>query len=259
MLRTLAALTAVLIVGPIQVDPPTVSVWYRGTPAGQPVAEELAVIRALGFGGVAWPADQAKGLPRLEAVAAATGLRVIVSDPPATLQSGDLLEPGSRLDLKVTGDNAAAVTPMAWRAIAHGATSVTFDSGESTGAGLENPDRSLKTWARLAIDLARQFDANGRLIASLRRGPGVLVAPETRALDVVLLDAGRSWVLVATNTSDAPVTASVRLPAGTPYAIWLNLLDASMLSMNGEAAGPHWSLRLAPYQARVYLIDKIMK
>ena len=43
---------------------PLVSIWYRGTPAGNPRADDLSVIRALGFGGVTWPADQTKGLVR---------------------------------------------------------------------------------------------------------------------------------------------------------------------------------------------------
>ncbi len=55
------------------------------------------------------------------------------------------------------------------------------------------------------------------------------------------------------------MTATVRLPAGAPYAIWLNLLDATTLAMNGEAAGPRWNLRLEPGAARVYIIDKVMK
>ena len=66
-------------------------------------------------------------------------------------------------------------------------------------------------------------------------------------------------MLIATNAAEAPAKATVRLPAGTPYAIWLDLLDATTLAMNGEAAGPRWNLTMAPRSARVYFIEKIMK
>ena len=121
-------------------------------------------------------------------------------------------------------------------------------------------DRSLKPWVRSAIDVARQITMNPRLVNALRPGPGVIVSPQSSPdLDVVMLDADRSWVLIATNAADSPVTATVRLPAGTPYAIWLDLLDATTLAMNGEAAGPRWNLTMAPRSARVYVIEKIMK
>src|SRR4029453_18620254 len=145
-------------------------------------------------------------------------------------------------------------------AIAHGARVLTFDSGSATGAGLENPDRSVKPWVTAAQGLARQFSANNRLIQALRPGPGLIMVPDTvPARDVVMLDADRSWVLIATNTSNAGVTATVRLPAGTPYAIWADLLDNSSLAMAGELAGPRWSLKMDPHVARVYIIDKKQK
>jgi hypothetical protein len=74
-----------------------------------------------------------------------------------------------------------------------------------------------------------------------------------------MLDADRSWVLIATNTSGAAVTASVRLPTGAPYAIWADLLDNSSLAMAGEAAGPRWNLKIDAHVARVYIIDKKTK
>lgn len=257
---TLLALLGLLVATPALAADPVVGVWYRGTPAGTPKQEELAIIRALGFGAVTWPASQTRGLDALRAMAATAGLQVSVADRPPPVTAASLLTPSDRLDLIVTPQSVDALTALAWRAVARGARTVMFDSGSPQGAGLENPDRSLKPWVRAAIDMARQFTANTRLIKALKPGPGVVVAPDlTPALDVVMLDADRSWVLIATNASPDPVAAMVRLPAGAPYAIWLDMLDATTLAMNGEAVGPRWSLKMAPRSARVYVIDKIMK
>jgi hypothetical protein len=261
-MRRLAAAAFLVVAAsvPAMAAEPIVGVWYRGTPAGTPKREELAVIRALGFNGVTWPASQTHGLESLKVMAADVGLHVTVADRPRPISPESLLNPSERFDILVTSQNARALTAMAWRAVAHGARSLAFDSGAPQGAGLENPDRSLKPWVKLAIDMARQLTLNPRLVEALRPGPGVIVVPESRpALDVALLDAGRSWVLVATNISGRPVAASVRLPAGTPYALWLNMLDATTLAMGGEAAGPLWQLELGGPGARVYVIDKVMK
>ncbi len=236
------------------------TVWYRGTPAGTPRQEELAVIRALGFGGVTWPASQTATVEALKKMAADAGLQVAIADAPKPVTAASLLAASARVDLVVTPQTVGVLSAMAWRAVAHGARALAFDSGEPTGAGLENSDRSLKPWAHAAINVARQFAANRRFIQALRPGPGVFVTPDASpALDVVMLDAERSWVIIATNASAAPVAAAVRLPTGAPYAIWVNLLDNASLAMNGEAAGPRWNLKLEPGAARVYIIDKSMK
>ncbi|HEX5069296.1 MAG TPA: hypothetical protein VFV78_03700 [Vicinamibacterales bacterium] len=234
---------------------PLVSVWYRGTPAGTPVAGELAVIRALGFGGIVWPGPGTF----VDTLAGAAGLKVTraAAPQPATPQSA--LRPPARVDLVVDA-NPTILTALAWRAVAHGARLLAFDGHVDRGSGLENPDRSLTPWAHVAIDVARQFSINERFIVALAPGPGVITTPDlSPALDVSMLDTGRSWVVIATNTSGDPVTATVRLPDGTPYAIWLNLLDGSTLAMNGAAAGPRWDLKLDARSARVYMIEKIMK
>jgi hypothetical protein len=62
---------------------PVVTVWYRGTPAGTPRQEELAVIRALGFGGVTWPASQTQSVEALKKMAADVGLQVTLADAPS--------------------------------------------------------------------------------------------------------------------------------------------------------------------------------
>lgn len=261
-MRHAAALTLLLIslVAQASAGDPIVTVWYRGTPAGTPRQEELAVIRALGFGGVTWPASQQAGVEALKKMAADAGLQVAIAEAPKPVTAASISGSSGRVDLIVTPQNVGAMTALAWRAVAHGARALAFDGGAATGAGLENADRSLKPWARAAIDLARQFAANPRLIRALQPGPGVIITPESApALDVVMFDADRSWVLIATNASAAPVTATVRLPAGTPYAIWVNLLDNASLAMNGEASGPRWNLKLESGTARVYIIDKVMK
>jgi len=239
---------------------PIVTIWYRGTPAGTPVQQELAVIRALGFSGITWPASQTKALEGLKTMAASAGLQVLLAPTPKPATPESVLTVGERVDLVVTPQNVAILTPLAWRAIAHGARVIGFDSGSATGAGLENQDRSLRRWVTAARGVARQFSANNKLIQALRPGPGLIMTPESvPGLDVVMLDAGRSWVLIATNISTVAATASVRLPAGAPYAIWADLLDNSSLAMAGEAAGPRWNLKMDANGTRIYIIDKAMK
>jgi hypothetical protein len=236
---------------------PIVTIWYRGTPAGTPRQDELAVMRAIGFNSITWPKSQAAGLEAVRTIASDVGLQVIVADAPKAATAESVLTSTDRVDFVVTPQNAGALTPMAWRAVAHGARVIAFDSGAPTGAGLENPDRSLKPWVTAAQGVARQFSVNGRLIQALQPGPGLIMTPEAvPGLDIVMLDADRSWVLIATNTSSVAVTATVRLPTGAPYAIWADLLDNASLAMAGEAAGPRWNLKMDPHLARVYIVDK---
>jgi hypothetical protein len=258
MLRAVLAVALLAAAGaPVAPADPLVTVWYRGTPAGTPRADELAGIRALGFGGVTWPAAQTAAVEGLRKMAADVGIQVAIAPAPTPVTPVSLLDPPERVDLIVTPRSLPTLTALAWRAVAHGARVLAFDSGAATGAGLENADRSLKPWARAAIGVARQFSANRRLIEALKPGPGAIVTPESSpALDIALLDAGRSWVLIATNAGPATVKATVLLPAGAPYAIWVNLLDNAPLAMIGEAAGPRWNLKLESGAARVYIIDK---
>jgi hypothetical protein len=254
----LCVVLALAVAAPAAADP-VLAVWYRGDRAGAPRESDLAVIRALGFTGVAWPtrgSDDARDRA-IQRMADAAGLRLLAVDRPQQIDAEGALRPGPRADISVKGLPPGAITALAWRAVAHGARTITFDAGEATGTGLERADRSLSAWAREAVTIARQLTANGRVIDALRPGPGLVLTPaQSPRLDVILLDAGRSWVLVATNASPESLTASVRLPAGVPYALWLNWLDGTTLAMVGEAAGPRWTLRLGPHGARVYLIDK---
>ena len=239
---------------------PHVSIWYRGTPAGTPRADDLAVIRALGFGGVTWPADLRAGLETFKTLAAAAGLEASVVAQAAPFAPDAAIPPGDRFDLRLTAANTEAISPIAWRAVSRGTRVIGFDAGAATGSGLEEADRSLKVWARRARDISRQLTTNRRLFATLKPAPGVVVAPDrSPALEVVLLDADRSWLCFATNVSGRTVTADVRFPAGVPYAIWMDLLDGTTLAMLSEPAGPLWSLSLPPFTAKLYTIDKKLK
>lgn len=251
-------LASLALASPALAAEPVVSVWYRGEPAGTPRQSDLGAIRALGFTGVTWP--RGKNDAEVQRLASLVGLQVILADAPAPVTPVNALTPPDRVDIAVTPDRPTALVALAWRAVAHGARTIAFDGRSPTGAGLEEKDGSLKPWVRAAIGIARQLTANARLADAMRPGPGVIVSPASDpALDVVMLDANRSWVVVATNTSPAAVKTSVRLPAGTPYALWVSWLEGPPLAMVSEAAGPRWELSMEPHSARVYIIDKVMK
>ena len=240
---------------------PVVAVWYRGNPAGTPRQSDLGAIRALGFTGVTWPRASAAGVDELIRLAGLVGLKVVIADgPPALIDGRSALRPPSRVDIAVASATPGMISALAWRAVSRGARVIAFDSGARTGAGLEQPDGSLKPWARAAIGVSRQLTANANLVNALRPGPGLILTPAPPpTLDVVLLDADRSWVIVATNTSGSPVSSRVRLPAGTPYALWVSWLEGSPLAMISEPAGPRWMLKMEPRSALVYIIDKQIK
>ena len=239
---------------------PVVSVWYRGTPAGTPRQSDLGAIRALGFNGIVWPKAGAASEFEVTRLAGLVGLKVVVADRPVPITAETALRPPDRVDIVITSETSAMIMALAWRAVAHGARTIAFDSRSPAGAGLEEADGSLRTWVRTAISIARQLTANANLANLMRPGPGILVTPDSApALDVVFLDGDRSWVIVATNTSSAKVAATVRLPTGTPYALWVSWLESPPLAMISEPAGPRWVLSMEPRSARVYIIDKIMK
>jgi hypothetical protein len=236
-------------------------VWYRGNPAGTPRQSDLGAIRALGFTGVTWPRSSAAGIDELIRLAGLVGLKVLIADgPPAPIDGRSALRPPARVDIAVSLATPGMISALAWRAVAHGGRTIAFDGGAKAGAGLELADGSLKPWARAAINVSRQLTANANLANTMRPGPGLIFTPAPPpSLDVVLLDADRSWVIVATNTSSSPITSRVRLPAGTPYALWVSWLEGSPLAMISEPAGPRWMLSMEPRSARVYIIDKQMK
>ena len=259
------AIVALLLLCPslAQAAEPIVSVWYRGVPAGTPRQGDLGAIRALGFNGVTWPRSHVGGVAEVRRLAALVGLTVIVADGPVALTETSALQSrtsSDRADIVVTPATAPLVLTLAWRAVAHGARTIAFDSGSPTGAGLEEKDGSLKPWVRSAIAVARQLTANAHLADIMKPGPAVTVTPPlSPAFDVVLLDADRSWVIVATNTSTKTSKTEVRLPAGAPYALWVSWLEGKPLAMVSEPGGPRWVVTMEPQSARVYIIDKAPK
>ena len=256
-----AAWLTVLMPARASAADPVVAVWYRGNPAGIPRQSDLGAIRALGFTGVTWPGSNRAGTSELTRLAGLVGLEVLIADGPSVPIDGrSALRPPARVDIAVSSATPGMISALAWRAVAHGARVIAFDAGVRIGAGLEEPGGALKPWARAAIGVARQLTANANLVNAMKPGPGLIFTPTPPAsLNVVLLDGDRSWVIVATNTSASPISSRVRLPAGTPYALWVSWLEGSPLAMISEPAGPRWMLRMEPRSAQVYIIDKVMK
>ena len=239
---------------------PSVGVWYRGQPAGVPRLDDLAVMKALDFSSVTWPASSSSGIADLRRFAATIGLTVVTRDRPASLTTASALAPGEYVDVAVTEIPPAAIAALVWRAVAHGARVVSFDPGPSAGTGLINVGGEAPAWMAPAKSIARTLSFNAQLMKDLRPGPPVTIdPPKPPDLDVVLLDANRSWVVVATSTADTPVRATVRLPREVPYALWVNLLDGTNMSMLSQPAGPVWSLDFTPHGAVFYIIDKALK
>ncbi len=243
--------------------PFVVSVWYRGGPAGVPRAKDLAAIRDLGFTAITWPVSAMKALADVTSLAKQAGLSVNVRGEYQTTgrrPSGDRPTRIERIDLAVKTMPVAELVPFAWRAIARGARELAFDSGEPVGAGLVDAKGETLPWAYAAAELARQLRINGDVL--LHATPVSAITPQPPvppAFDAVLLDAGKSWVLIATNLSRDHAIATIRLPADVPYALWLDILSGASMAMLSEPAGPRWTVDLGGWATRVYVIDKTLK
>jgi hypothetical protein len=236
---------------------PAVSIWYRGTPAGTPTANDLASIRAMGFASVTWPQANTAGAAELRRLADIVGLAVVIRVDSVPLSAASALKPGDYVDVVTAGLPAGDIPALTWRAIAHGARVISFDGGAPSGAGLSDAGGALKPWVEPARAIARQLAFNGHLVTDLEPGGSIRLdgkAPDS--LDLILLQDLRSWVLVATNTAHSVVRAVAHLPAGTPPALWSSLLDGTTMSMINQLEGPTWNLTLEPGVARVYVIDK---
>ena len=238
---------------------PVVGVWYRGDATGAPRLNDLAVIRASGFDTVFWPAGQGEPPAALPSMAASLDLRLEVRPAPRHLTIAAARAPAPHVDIDVAGD-LRLVAPLVWRAVARGARSIAFDPGTRHGAGLSAADGAQARWVPAAVAIARQLTANATLVDLMRLAPALPIAdPASDGLDVVLLDGGRAWVIVATNVAAAPVTATVTFPKGVPSGLWASWLDESAMSMLYVPSGPRWTLELEPFGTRVYFIDKVQK
>jgi hypothetical protein len=260
VLTLLAALAAIPHAGQRATDParpPTAYVWYRGVPAGVPRQDDLAVIRAHGFGGVIWPDAHADQMTAVTRLASIVDLDVMVRGAARPLTAESAMTPGAVADVAVDAAGTSIASAIAWRAVAHGARQIAFDAREPAGSGVLDVRSLPRSWVAGAASLSRQFTFNRRLFETLRETPGVTFDGATpAALDVVLLDAGRSWLLVATNASRHDVNAVVRLPPGVPPALWLELIDGTNISMLSHREGPRWTVTLGAGVARVYVVDK---
>ena len=222
---------------------PVVTVAYPGSPRGVPKLDDLAAFRAMGFQAVTWTGGKS-GAAALRELAAGVDLQVV-----------------DRADVTIKAAGPATeIGATAWRAVVRGARVLQIDPGQAFGTGFTKTNGDLQPWVRPAAALAGQVAANPGLIEILRRGPGVpIVAPAPKGLEIALLDGGRAWVLVATSTAKAELHAVATLPADVPSALWVSLLDGSMLSMLRQDSGPRWTLTMAPGEAKVYVIDKMHK
>ena len=249
----------VALAPPAFADVPVVSVWYRGSPAGQPRLDDLAAIKALGFTGVTWPGDATGGVPELRRLSDIVGLTVVLRPERRVMR----VEPGSvsptHVDLPVSGALASSIPARAWRAVARGARVLSFDHGEATGPGTTGPGGRIPPWVAPAVAIARQLSANARLVDQLRPGPPVTTEPSVAAVEVALLDAGASWVVVATNTSPTHQKMTARLPPGTPYAIWISWIDGTDMAMLSTPQGPRWTFEIGAGKALTYIIGKVQR
>jgi len=239
---------------------PVVSVWYRGSPPGQPRQDDLAVIRALGFSSVTWPLVSTGGAADLRRMAEIVGVAVEIRPESQPLTAVSAMHPRPTIDVPVKDLATEDIPALVWRAVAHGARVICFDPGPADGTGLQNAAGRAAPWVPTARSIARQLSFNAKLFGDVRSGPPVeVMGPAAPVLDVVLLQDERSWVLFATNTSSARVKAIARLPAIVPAAMWVNMLDGSQMSMLSQPIGPRWDLDLEPGGARVYVISKAEK
>ena len=243
---------------------PIASVRYRGQPAGVPRAEDLAEIRAAGFSALTWPAGDPAGIEGLRRLADKAGLAVVIESDSTPLTLALALKQQAFVDVRANDVRPETIAPMVWRAIAHGARVVSFNPRRREGTGLLDTSQHRPGWAAPAAEIARQLRVNGTLFGQCQAGPAVTVDDRDRAgldvtLDVTLLEARKSWVLVATNGSNVRARAMVHLPAGIPYALWLNLLDGSTMAMLDQSTGPQWSLDIERWGLRIYVIDKTLK
>jgi hypothetical protein len=230
---------AVLLAPSLAAAEPVVSLWYRGSPTGQPSLDDLAAIRARGFSSITWPSDFYNQLSSVRRMAAVVGLRVDASD--------DVNGP-------VASRQPEAMLPaIAWRALAAGDQVIRLDSG--SGATLADVLGS--EWARIAVGLSRQITANAAVLGALRPEPGLTFnRGRTSWVEVRLFSTSRSWIIVATNTGEQSADIAVRLPPVIPYAIWVSLIDGSTMGMLDDRAGPRWESNIGAGAALAYVIDR---
>ena len=235
------------------------SVWYRGTPAGVPRPVDIEAIAATGFSAVTWPMLQVSGASELRRMAESAGLQVVIRTEPVPLTTESALRPDTHVDLLVPQTPVPQYPALIWRAVAHGARVISFDAGAAEGNALLDQSGRPAAWVAPVSAVARDLVRNATMIDLLTAGPAIRIDPPAPGLDIVLLDARRSWVLIATNASPAgtpPADTYAYLPRPVPPAEWLNLFDGSTISMLRRATDVRWRVVLGPGDVRVYAIGK---
>lgn len=248
-----AALVFSLGATPSLAAEPVVGIWYRGTPAGTPRIDELAAIRAAGFGTVAWPSGDDDRVALVKRMAESVGLVVMV-------QPDDRARPPreNRTDVDVSLTRPEEISALVWRAIARGVRTITFDPGPVQGSGLDGEGGQWRGWVRPAVAVARQLAANAPLIGEIQRASSLrFLSLRPVTVDVELFEGSRAWVVIATNAGQDRARTEVALPRGVPYAIWVSLLDESTLAMLDRPDGARWRLEIDAGAALVYVIDKV--
>jgi hypothetical protein len=236
------------------------SLWYRGVPAGVPRQADLDAISAAGFSAVTWPTLFVSRALDLRRMANRAGLEVVIRTEAVPVTPESALVGQSYVDIAVERTATRLFPSLLWRSVAHGTRVVSFDAGEKEGSGLLDSSGKPPAWVAAAGAVARQLAVNAVMVDTFMPGPAAKIDPAVTGLDVVLIDAARSWVLIATNTAEPgtpPADTHVFLPRGVPPAEWLNLFDGSTIAMLRQTTGPRWHIVLGPGDVRVYVIGKI--
>ena len=189
-----------------------------------------------------------------------SGLEVVTRIEAVPVTPDSALAGESYVDILIPQTAPRLYPSLLWRAVAHGTRIVSFDPGVKEGTGLQDSAGKPSMWVPSVSALAHQLSVNAVMVDTFKQGPAVKVDPVVAGLDVVLIDAGRSWVVIATNTADAgnpPADTHAFLPKGVPPAEWLNLFDGTTIAMLRQATGPRWHVILGPGDVRVYAIGKI--
>ncbi len=240
-----------------QAEAPVVTVWYRGTPAGVPRQDDLALIRSLGFAAVSWPTANAASLPALRRFAKTVGLQVVTEPDGPAVTGAAVVRLADRVRLRVERARPADVPALAWHALATGSRLISFDAGQSEGHGLADATGQERPWVRPAVEFARQVSVNAPLFEGMTPGPAATVVKGgAQTTTVALFGASRIWVLIAANAGRDRRELEVRFPPEVPYALWTSLLDGETMSMLADPAGPRWAVQLAGGAAAVYFADR---
>ena len=236
------------------------SLWYRGVPAGEPRQTDLDAISAAGFSAVTWPTLFVKRALDLRRMAERAGLEVVIRTEPVPVTPESALTAQPFVDIDAQRTPVRLYPSLLWRSVAHGAQVISFDPGVKEGSGLVDSSGKPAPWVSAASAVAHQLTVNAVMVDTFRPGPAAKIDPAVPGLDVVLIDAVRSWVLIATNTAapgTPPADTYVFLPRGVPPAEWLNLFDGSTIAMLRQSTGPRWHIVLGPGDVRVYVIGKV--